>query len=61
MTTQQSIAEKFEALRETMSEQAYTNHVQPEVDAFEADPEAYRQKIEKAKEEADKEDQNQTT
>ncbi len=61
MTTQQSIKEKFEALRETMSEQAYTNHVQPEVDAFEADPEAYRQKIEKAKQEADKEDQSQTT
>jgi len=58
MTTQ-SIAEKFEALKETMSENAYVNHVQPEVDAFNADPEAYIEKLEKAKEEADLEDENQ--
>jgi hypothetical protein len=56
MTTK-SISEKFEALKDTMSENAYANHVQPEVDAFNADPEAYIQKLEKAKEEADLEDE----
>ena len=55
--TIKSITEKFEALKDTLSETAYSNHVQPEVDAFNADPEAYIEKLEKAKEEADLEDE----
>jgi hypothetical protein len=56
MPTEKSIAEKFEALKTTMSKSTYERSVQPEVDKFNADPEAYVEKIKEQKEQADRED-----